>query len=410
MISFRWHQEVFTVASIGVRNNKLYFDFRHQGKRCKEYTKLENTPANMKRMEAALKKIETALQAGEFDYEKFFPGSKKAQALKKEEGKETEQLKAIRNDTPLFSEFSQEWFDENILRWKRSYQIGIKGTLDTRLTPHFGEERVGNITKAMILKFRASLAKVNHETGDSELSNDRINHIMTPLRMILDDAADRYEFTSPVTGLKPLKVPRVDIEPFTLDETRRIISSVRSDFRNYYIVRFFTGLRTGEIDGLQWKYVDFENRQILVRETVVKGRIDTTKTPESRREVEMSPPVYDALMEQKKVSYGHSKFVFCNRAGGSYEHRNVTQRIWYPALEKAGIKKRKPYQTRHTAATLWLAAGENPEWIARQMGHTTTQMLFTVYSRYVPNLTRKDGSAFETLLKSSGFAMGGAAQ
>ena len=48
---------------------------------------------------------------------------------------------------------------------------------------------------------------------------------------------------------------------------------------------------------------------------------------------------------------------------------------------------------RHTAATLWLAAGESPEWIATQMGHANTEMLFRVYSRYVPNLTRKDGSA-----------------
>ena len=49
--------------------------------------------------------------------------------------------------------------------------------------------------------------------------------------------------------------------------------------------------------------------------------------------------------------------------------------------------------------TLWLAAGENPEWIARQMGHTTTEMLFRVYSRFVPNLTRQDGSAFDRLLQ-----------
>jgi len=62
---------------------------------------------------------------------------------------------------------------------------------------------------------------------------------------------------------------------------------------------------------------------------------------------------------------------------------------------------RRPYQCRHTAATLWLGAGENPEWIARQLGHTTTEMLFRVYSRYVPNLTRRDGSAFERLLVST---------
>jgi integrase len=45
-----------------------------------------------------------------------------------------------------------------------------------------------------------------------------------------------------------------------------------------------------------------------------------------------------------------------------------------------------------------LASGEAPEWIARQMGHSTTEMLFRVYSRFIPNLTRQDGSAFERLM------------
>jgi hypothetical protein len=67
-------------------------------------------------------------------------------------------------------------------------------------------------------------------------------------------------------------------------------------------------------------------------------------------------------------------------------------------LEDLGIPYRRPYQSRHTAATLWLASGESPEWVARQMGHTTTEMLFRVYSRYIPNLTHNDGSAFERLL------------
>ena len=82
-------------------------------------------------------------------------------------------------------------------------------------------------------------------------------------------------------------------------------------------------------------------------------------------------------------------------------HRNVTKRIWYPTLEYLGLAKRKPYQTRHTAASLWLAAGENAEWIARQLGHANTQMLFKIYSRYVPNLTRKDGSLFDKVIKNS---------
>jgi integrase len=96
--------------------------------------------------------------------------------------------------------------------------------------------------------------------------------------------------------------------------------------------------------------------------------------------------------------------VFCNAKGKPLDRRNIRSRIWYPTLDALGLRRRRPYQTRHTAATLWLAAGESPEWIARQMGHTSTQMLFRTYSRYVPNLTRRDGSAMEQLLVAKGLA------
>ena len=79
---------------------------------------------------------------------------------------------------------------------------------------------------------------------------------------------------------------------------------------------------------------------------------------------------------------------------------NFTNRIWYPLLRYLDLEERRPYQMRHTAATLWLASGEAPEWIARQLGHTSTEMLFRVNTRYLPNLTRQDGSAMERLLAS----------
>lgn len=381
------------------KSGNLFFDFRYQGKRCREQTLLPDTAENRTKLEGILERIEAEITLGTFNYASYFPNSKNGDSIRDSSTADQRH----QNVSPLFSEFAEEWYSENKIRWKRSYQKIIRGTLESKLLPTFGEMRVGDIKKADILRFRAELGKVGHETPGKALSNDRINHIITPLRMILTEASDRFEFTTPCQGIKPLKVGRQDIDPFSLEEVHEILRNVRSDFRNYYIVRFFTGLRTGELDGLQWKYVDFKRRQILVRETVVQGVVDSTKTPESCREVEMSGPVYAALVDQKNVSFKRSKFVFCNASGGPLEHRNVTQRVWYPLLSYLGIKKRRPYQTRHTAATLWLASGENPEWIARQMGHTTTQMLFTVYSRYVPNLTRRDGSAIDQLLRARGF-------
>ena len=160
-----------------------------------------------------------------------------------------------------------------------------------------------------------------------------------------------------------------------------------------------TGLRTGEIDGLEWDSVDFANKQIHIRQALVRGKIEECKTASSYRTLLMSQQVHDALVEQWQLTGKKSKFVFCARNGKPLNHRNVTNRVWYPLLEYLGLEKRNPYQSRHTAATLWLAAGENPEWIARQLGHSNTSMLFRVYSRYIPNLMQEDGRAFEQLLE-----------
>ncbi|WP_231878239.1 MULTISPECIES: site-specific integrase [unclassified Oleiphilus] len=379
------------MSSIGVRKNGyLHFDFRFEGNRCREYTRLKDTVANRKKMQAVLAKIDAEITLGSFDYQAYFPASKKAQG-------QSETL--VKNSTPLFRDFCEAWFNENDVRWKQSYTKIIRGTIDNYLVPEFGSLNVNAVERHLILKFRADLARKSTDEKRS-LSNDRINHIMTPLRMILEEAAARYEFPNPFFKIKPLKVEQSQVDPFSLEEVQTIVSNVRPDYRNYYIVRFFSGLRTAEIDGLRWDRVDFQRKAISVSETIVQGRKETPKTQSSYRDISMSGPVLDALKAQKENTYKDSEYVFCTRNGGPLNHRNVTQRVWYPLLKTLGIKKRRPYQSRHTAATLWLASGENPEWIARQMGHSNTKMLFSVYSRFVPNLTRQDGSAMDSLLSS----------
>jgi integrase len=124
--------------------------------------------------------------------------------------------------------------------------------------------------------------------GKERLSPRTVNHIMAPLRMIMRAASEQYGIPNPYVGIKTLKIPRSHVEPFTLEEVRLFLANVREDFRNYYTVRFFTGMRPGEIDGLKWQFMDFERRQILVRETWVKGRVEYTKTEGSQREIDMS--------------------------------------------------------------------------------------------------------------------------
>ena len=402
-------------------SGNLYLDFFHRGHRCREQTALPDTASNRAKLQKLLDRIEYEIKTGTFDYARTFPGSR--MAAKVEAGSPTAPIAANpiagvfassavaglpavaapRGARPRLTEFAALWVAESEIGWRRSHRRTVGDIIDRHLLPAFGERVVDDITKADILSFRSTLAKVPGRKGQT-LSAKRINAIIGLLRQILNEAADRFDFSTPFRNIRPLRQVRPDVEPFTFDEVARLLASVRADFRSYYTVRFFTGMRTGEIDGLKWQYVDFERRQILIRETLIMGEEDGTKTEGSRREIQMSQVVFDALHEQARATRQLSPYVFCSREGRPLDHNNVTKRVWYPLLRHLGLKARRPYQSRHTAATLWLAAGENPLWIARQLGHASTEMLFKVYGRFVPNLTRQDGSAFERLLLQRGAA------
>lgn len=386
------------MATMRGRFGKLVVDFRYLGKRCREKTSLEDNPANRKKLAQVMKKMEAEITLGIFDYAAYFPKSERAQEMTAL----ADRAEACISRNPTFKEFSETFFEERKIEWRPSYRQKIKIILNKYLLPEFGGKAVHAIKKPDLLTFRSSLAKVRYgKDGQSNLSVARINQIMILLRMILEEASDRHEFEMPYKNIKNLKQARPDVNPFTLSEVWLILKNVRTDYRPYYTIRFFTGMRTSEIDGLKWDCINFDRREISIRGALVNGEMGPTKTLGSQRDIAISQLVYDALLEQKARTYGKSEFVFCNSQGNPMEYRNVNRRVWKPTLALLGLKHRRAYQTRHTAATLWLAAGENPEWIARQMGHSSTEMLFRVYSRYVPDITRQDGSAMDNLLLAS---------
>jgi integrase len=382
---------------------RLYLDFMYQGVRCREFTSLSDTAANRRRVQALMDKVDREIALGKFNFRETFPGSPRADRFDAVDGPASGGLGSAKGQvdhTPRFRAFAETWVDENRPAWRRSYEETVIGTLNQYLLPRFGNRTVGSITRAELLAFRADLSKTVSVRG-KPLSNTRINKIMGFARQIMNEAADRYEFRRPFQGIKPLKQKKPDIHPFTLEEVNRILQTVRSDYRNYLAVRFWTGLRTGEANALRWDRIDFDNNMILVRDTLVRGRLQSdTKTYDSSRDVPMLPPVRDALLDQRRRVPKGVDWVFCTKRGSPIDNQNFTKRVWAPLLAELGLKYRRPYQTRHTAATLMLGAGEAPEWIARVLGHTTTEMLFRVYSRYVPNLTRQDGSAMARLLAS----------
>jgi integrase len=379
----------------------LYLDFFYRGVRCREQTALPDTGENRRKVQALLNRIEKEIKQGSFDYGLTFPSSPRAAQFSKEAPREVA-APAVTSGavSPTFADFAEQWFVEMSPQWRRSHRAAVRDVLDRNLLPTFGSRPLAEITKADVLAFRAEVAKLPGR-GGTTLGNARINKIMCFLRQILNEGADRYDLKPAFRGIKPLKQKKTDVHPFSLAEVNRILATVRPDYRNYLVTRFFTGMRSGEINGLQWKNVDVEHNLILVRETISGGELEEdAKNSFSLRDIPMLPNVREAIESQRTLRDPNVPWVFPTREGGPIDANNFANRIWYPLLAYLELDKRRPYQTRHTAATLMLASGENPEWVAKVLGHANTDMLFRVYSRFVPNLTRQDGRAFAGLINS----------
>jgi integrase len=97
-------------------------------------------------------------------------------------------------------------------------------------------------------------------------------------------------------------------------------------------------------------------------------------------------PALDALQAQKPHAFMKGGVVFENpRTGEAWKgDQPIRYGVWVPAIRKAGVRYRRPYQTRHTYASMMLSAGESPMWVAQQMGHSDWTMIARIYGRWVP--------------------------
>jgi len=118
----------------------------------------------------------------------------------------------------------------------------------------------------------------------------------------------------------------------------------------------------------------------------------------------MLPMVEHGLREQRAASQLRSTYIFPSHTGGALNITNVRERVWKPALRRTGLRYRTMYQTRHTFATLALQSSEQIGWVSKQLGHTSDEMVIRHCAKFIPNLTRRDGSALTKVMQEQGLA------
>ncbi len=270
---------------------------------------------------------------------------------------------------------------------KPSTKRGYTEILKNYLLPEFGALYVDQITEEQISKFQAGVSQ--------KVTATRTNNIFGPLRYILKTCVRRKLIReNSALNVPPLREEEPIIDPLTPEELDKVIAVLKPYQCPLFIALAWTGARPDELFALKWQDVNFERDEIYIRRGRVRGSESTTKTKAGNRTIHMFSLVKVVLQQLKKNPRQHvAGYVFLNKHDQPYDKH--VDREWRIALRKASVRHRPGYQLRHTFASMCLQNGLQPTWVAKTLGHSTPQVTYKHYARYIDDISNLNEQRLE---------------
>ncbi len=361
-------------VGIEIRGRSIRIIFYYQGIRCRETVATGVSKSNVNYATRRRAEILRKIEDNEFDYELEFPSSKKVTKF---------------NDSYKCSVL----FENLIARYMKSNKKPItKKTycrmINAKLVPYFGEIAVKDVNAQLIRKFIATLKHTRHY----------INQVLLHLRAMLDYALnDGLINKQPMLELSIDKlIENVETEseyevlPLTKRDQEKLLDACDDQLiKNFIILAVNTGMRIGELIALRW--ADIHDDYIEVNFNMVKGDESTPKTDMSMRKIMILPKAAEALSNLRAITGEYENVIVSLYTKKPWLSSDAFWKHWVKLIKKAGIKYRQPYQMRHTYASTLLSQGENPLWVATQMGHVDTEMITKRYGKWIPDNREKSG-------------------
>lgn len=364
-----------------VSDTSIQIAFTYKGIECRERIKLKPSPANLKRAEIHRAAILDAIERGTFDYGTTFPDSPRRFLFAEYKG-----------EGYLLETWLETWAKRQKQHLKSSTYDDYDKIVFNTLIPAFGKKMLSGLRRSDIREW----------CEKQKAGNKRLANVQSVLRQALQDALDDELIETNILygwkfARKEAPKPQDVIDPFSAEEQAAILDSCR-DPQHLNLIRFafWSGLRTSELAALEWGDIDFLRGTIRVSraKTQAAEEAEGTKTRRGTRDVKILAPAMQALQAQKAITFLRGGAVFLNpRTDEAWEgDQPIRNSAWKPAITKAGVRYRHPYQTRHTYASMMLTAGESPIWLANQMGHSDTAMIFRNYGRWIKDAAPDAGS------------------
>jgi integrase len=309
-------------------------------------------------------------------------------------------------------EFLENWYADRqaASELKVTTAKGYRSHMDLYLIPHLGHIKLrdlrGQDIDRMILKIKAGGAR-------KPLSDATIQRVLATLRTAMSEAVTHGLIpVNPVSRStrKPKKVRSEKVDPWTSEELAEFLAFIADDktLANLTTVAALTGLRRGELAGLEWDAIDMEAGTITVKRTLVdlsaKGVLpDTPKSEASQRTVQFGSVVAEALRSQK-LAHPFSRSVFVGATGEALRPNHISD-AFQRAVERAGrdigLRRCRLHDLRHYAATVALAAGVPLATVQYRLGHANSALTADLYGHLVKSADREAADRIEAALKAA---------
>jgi len=283
-----------------------------------------------------------------------------------------------------FAAFTEEWKAKHLVRVRESTKRGYQRLLEYHLLPAFGDRVLSGITAADAQNFIASAA-----ARPDALAPKSVNNALGLLKQMLAAAVEWGHLpTSPAYRVRKLRRPRRETVLWTPAEIRTFLFAAPDPWRTVWLVSISTGLRPGEVQAMRWagqNWPDFTSNKIHVNAAyeATSKVLGAPKTDLSIRDVDMVPTVRQALLALPSRSDGG--FVFPNRDGGMFVRSTMGWK-WHENITAPCVRPIRPYDLRHTFASLLIMTGKNPLYISRQMGHYSAGFTLDTYGHMMDAL------------------------
>jgi integrase len=324
-------------------NNSWYVDFRAEYVRYRKRSP-ENTKAGAEAYEALLRQ---KLARGE-------PISREARVLQPNQN---------------FKEFAWKWFEayvipNNKLGEQRNKQKALRGSL----VPFFGSMQISTISAYNIERYKGLLRRKGN-------SPKTINNRLTILGKCLATAYEWLELKGTPPKIMWLKCPPPKTDYLSLDECGLLLSQSTGAMHEMVLTALRTGMRRGEIIGLQWSSIDWQNRSITVRHSKCDYTHELSSPKSNRaRHIPMDADIYTALFNRKR----DTGYVFTDPTQKSFSGKRLELRM-SELCKSVGLRKIGWHTLRHTFASQLAMKGVPLNAVQMLLGHSTisTTMRYT---------------------------------